>query len=60
MQDNYASFARFTPGPADIFNYNIGNLWLNGIDGTGTTDRNLPIEKTAATLLTTADRSLCR
>jgi subtilase family serine protease len=37
MQDNYASFANFTPGPQDIFNYNIGNLWLKGIDGTGTT-----------------------
>jgi subtilase family serine protease len=37
MQTNYASFARFTPGPQDIFDYNIGNLWLKGIDGTGTT-----------------------
>jgi subtilase family serine protease len=37
MQNNYASFANFTPGPQDIFDYNIGNLWLNGIDGTGTT-----------------------
>jgi subtilase family serine protease len=37
MHDNYASFANFTPGPQDIFNYNIGNLWLKGIDGTGTT-----------------------
>ena len=37
MQDNYASFANFTPGPQDIFNYNIGNLWLKGIDGSGTT-----------------------
>ena len=37
MQQNYASFARFTPGPQDIFDYNIGNLWLQGIDGTGTT-----------------------
>jgi subtilase family serine protease len=37
MQDNYASFANFTPGPQDIFDYNIGNLWLKGIDGTGTT-----------------------
>jgi subtilase family serine protease len=37
MQNNYASFANFTPGPQDIFNYNIGNLWLKGIDGTGTT-----------------------
>ena len=37
MKDNYKSFANFTPGPQDIFNYNIGNLWLKGIDGTGTT-----------------------
>jgi subtilase family serine protease len=37
MHDNYASFANFTPGPQDIFDYNIGNLWLKGIDGTGTT-----------------------
>ena len=37
MHQNYAAFANFTPGPQDIFNYNIGNLWLNGIDGTGTT-----------------------
>jgi subtilase family serine protease len=37
MRDNYAAFANFTPGPQDIFNYNIGNLWLQGIDGTGTT-----------------------
>ena len=37
MQANDAAFANFTPGPQDIFDYNIGNLWLNGIDGTGTT-----------------------
>jgi subtilase family serine protease len=37
MQDNYKSFANFTPGPQDIFDYNIGQLWLKGIDGTGTT-----------------------
>ena len=37
MQTNYASFARSTPGPQDIFDYNIGNLWLKGIDGTGAT-----------------------
>jgi subtilase family serine protease len=37
MQTNYASFSRFTPGPRDILDYNIGNLWLKGIDGTGTT-----------------------
>jgi subtilase family serine protease len=37
MKDNYKSFANFTPGPQDIFDYNIGNLWLKGIDGSGTT-----------------------
>jgi subtilase family serine protease len=37
MHDHYASFANFTPGPQDIFDYNIGNLWLKGIDGSGTT-----------------------
>jgi subtilase family serine protease len=37
MKDNYKSFANFTPGPADILDYNIGNLWLKGIDGSGTT-----------------------
>jgi len=37
MHDNYKSFANFTPGPQDIFNYNIGSLWLKGLDGTGTT-----------------------
>ena len=37
MHDNYKSFANFTPGPQDIFDYNIGSRWLKGIDGTGTT-----------------------
>jgi subtilase family serine protease len=37
MHDNYPAFANFTPGPQDIFDYNIGNLWLKGIDGSGTT-----------------------
>ena len=37
MHDNYASFANFTPGPQDIFDYNIDNLCLKGIDGGGTT-----------------------
>ncbi len=37
MKANYKSFADFTPGPQDIFDYNIGNLWLKGIDGSGTT-----------------------
>ncbi len=37
MKDNYATLGRRTPGPQDIFDYDIGNLWLKGIDGTGTT-----------------------
>ncbi|MGH3228790.1 MAG: S8 family serine peptidase [Streptosporangiaceae bacterium] len=37
IQTNYAKFAKTTPGPQDIFDYNIGNLWLKGIDGSGTT-----------------------
>jgi hypothetical protein len=37
MHEDYASFANVTPGPQDIFDYNIGRLWLKGIDGTGTT-----------------------
>lgn len=37
MTKNYSQFAGFTPGPQDIFDYNIGDLWKKGIDGTGTT-----------------------
>jgi subtilase family serine protease len=37
MKDNYKKFADATPGPQDIFDYNIGSLWLKGIDGSGTT-----------------------
>ena len=37
MHKDYASFANVTPGPQDIFDYNIGSLWLKGIDGTGAT-----------------------
>lgn len=37
MHDNYPSFARFAPGPQDILDYNLGKLWLSGIDGTGVT-----------------------
>ncbi len=29
-------FAEFTPGPQDIFDYGIGQLWRKGIDGAGT------------------------
>jgi len=37
MKKNFAQFAGVTPGPADIFGYNIGALWRQGIDGAGTT-----------------------
>jgi hypothetical protein len=37
MRDHYAALGNVTPGPQDVFDYNIGNLWLRGIDGTGTT-----------------------
>src|SRR6201992_26102 len=37
MQANYSKFAGFSPGPQDIFDYGIGNLWKQGIDGAGTT-----------------------
>src|SRR5207245_989650 len=37
MKKNFAQFAGDTPGPADIFDYNIGALWRQGIDGAGTT-----------------------
>jgi len=31
------NFTGITPGPVDIFDYNIGALWRQGIDGAGTT-----------------------
>jgi len=37
MTRNYAQFAESSPGPQDIVDYNIGDLWKKGIDGTGTT-----------------------
>jgi Subtilase family len=37
MTRAYAQFAGFSPGPRDIVDYNIGDLWKKGIDGTGTT-----------------------
>src|SRR6266581_4757039 len=37
MKQNFAKYAQFIPGPADIFDYNIGALWRQGIDGAGTT-----------------------
>jgi subtilase family serine protease len=37
MHEHYAKYRGFTPGPMDIFDYQIGNLWKQGIDGAGTT-----------------------
>ena len=37
MRANYGKFADFSPGPQDIFDYGIGHLWKQGIDGAGTT-----------------------
>jgi subtilase family serine protease len=37
MTDNYSQYSEYTPGPQDIFDYGIGNLWKQGIDGAGTT-----------------------
>jgi subtilase family serine protease len=37
MQKNYKKWAFITPGPQDIFDYGIGSLWKQGIDGAGTT-----------------------
>jgi subtilase family serine protease len=37
MRTNYAKFAKSTPGPRDVFDYKIGDLWKKGIDGSGTT-----------------------
>jgi subtilase family serine protease len=37
MRTDYPQFSGVTPGPQDIFDYHIGNLWLKGIDGAGTT-----------------------
>jgi hypothetical protein len=37
MRENYRSLSRSTPGVADIYDYGIGALWRQGIDGAGTT-----------------------
>jgi subtilase family serine protease len=37
MQKNYRRYRFSTPGPQDIFDYQIGNLWKQDIDGYGTT-----------------------
>ncbi|MGH9170519.1 MAG: S53 family peptidase [Acidimicrobiales bacterium] len=37
MEKNYSTYAGYEPGPVDILDYGIGKLWLQGIDGAGTT-----------------------
>ena len=37
MHKHYGSLQRYEPGPVDVFDYNVGPLWLKGIDGAGTT-----------------------
>jgi hypothetical protein len=37
MRRNYGKYRHITPGPQDILDYQIGNLWKQGIDGYGTT-----------------------
>ena len=37
MHKNYSTLSRIVPGPGDVFDYNVGPLWLKGIDGAGTT-----------------------
>lgn len=37
MAGNYPALAQDVPGVADIYDYGIGSLWRQGIDGAGTT-----------------------
>jgi subtilase family serine protease len=37
MTANYPQLANFSPGPQDIFDYDVGSLWKQGIDGSGET-----------------------
>jgi subtilase family serine protease len=37
MTRHYQKLSQFSPGPADIWDYGIGALWREGIDGAGTT-----------------------
>jgi hypothetical protein len=37
MQQNYRKEQGIIPGPKDVFDYQVGNLWKQGIDGYGTT-----------------------
>jgi subtilase family serine protease len=37
MHKNFAKLSQFTPSAQDVFDYQVGDLWKQGIDGTGTT-----------------------
>jgi subtilase family serine protease len=37
LQQHYADVGQTDPGGADVLAYDLGDLWRNGIDGTGTT-----------------------
>ena len=37
MHRDYQTLGLFTPGPEDVFDYQVGDLWKRGTDGTGTT-----------------------
>jgi subtilase family serine protease len=37
MTKHYQKLSAYSPGPADIWDYGIGALWRQGIDGAGTT-----------------------
>jgi subtilase family serine protease len=37
MQRDYGKLRSVTPGPQDVLDYQVGDLWKRGIDGTGTT-----------------------
>jgi len=37
MQRDYGKLRFATPGPEDVLDYQVGDLWKRGIDGTGTT-----------------------
>ncbi len=37
MHKDYKTLGQFTPGPEDVFDYLVGDLWKHGVDGTGTT-----------------------
>jgi subtilase family serine protease len=37
MTANYPQLANYSPGPQDVFDYDLGPLWTQGIDGSGET-----------------------